>query len=185
MLKIERINDKNVSKARNSKTTHLQCAHVMWPLENPSKCCHRVHIPIRQRGQTKFEPTKVSQTRKIETAHLAHAHAAQPHRSPPKWSCKVFGPRHRHGWLKIGPASIGQKCKEWNAHLGLCKPTKPLPRNPDNPTRSTSIGGLQYSLQNLKNDLQNVSHDDHKSIASDTHLSASRSRTRNEFSANT
>ena len=174
-----------VNSVQNGETAYLQHTDVVRPLETPSKRCHRVHIPIRQCGRTKFEPTKVSQTWKIETAHLAHAHTAQPHGSPPKQSCKVFGPRRQRGRLKIGPASVSQKCKEWNAYQGLYKPTILLPRDLDDPARSMSIGNLLYRHQKLKKNLQNVSGDNNKPIASSTHLSANGSTTCNAIIANT
>ena len=173
-----------VNSVQNGETAYLQHTDIVRPLETPSKRCHRVHIPIHQHGQTKFEPTKVSQMWKIETAHLAHAHTAQPHGSPPKRSCKVFGPRRQRGRLKIGPAGVSQKRKEWNAYQGLYKPTIPLPRNLDDPARSMSIRNLLYRHQKLKKNLQNVSGDNNKPIASSTHLSANGSTTCNAFITN-
>ena len=88
---------------------------------------------------------------------------------------RVRRPKCWHGWLKIAPASVSQKHKEQNTCQGLYKPIHPLP------TRSMSIGGPSYIFQNLKSDLQKVSHEDNKSITSYMHLSANGSTTCNVF----
>ena len=170
---------------QNDGTAYLGHDPTVQPCGDDPQCWYRVHTPKRQCGQIKFEPISVSPMKMNGNAYLACAHAAQPHGSHPKSSYRVFGPKRRRGRLKIVPTNINQTRKEWNTHLGLCKPTKPLPRNPGDPTQSTSIGGLLNSLQNLKNDLQNVSGNDNKPIASSTHLSANGSTTHNAFIANT
>lgn len=117
-------------------------------------------------------------------AYLACAHAVQPHRSPLKHSYRVIGPRHWCRQLEIAPTNVSQKHKKQNGYQGFYKPIHPLPLNLSGPMRSMSIGGLQCGLQNLKKNLQNISHNDTKSIASSTHLSANRSTMHNSFIAN-
>ena len=162
----------NISQAQNGKTTYLWHAHVAQPLDNASKCCFRDVRCQWRCGRIKITSTEVSQARNIETAYLARAHTAQPHGSPLKRSYRVFGPRHRRGQLKIAPTNVSQKHKEQNAYQGLYKPKLLLPLDPSDPARSMSIKSLQYGLQSLKKNLQNVSRKDNKSIRSYMHLSA-------------
>ena len=175
----------NVSQMLDGKTTYLWHAHVAQPLDNISKRCFGDFRCRWHHGRIKITSTEVSQARNIETAYLACAHTAQPHGSPLKWSYRVFGPRRRRGQLKIAPTNVSRKHKEQNTYQGLYKPKLLLPLDPSDPARSTSIKSLQYGLQSLKKNLQNVSREDNKSIGSYTHLSANGSTTHNAFIAST
>jgi len=185
-LKIERINDKSISQTpKRVKTTHLRCTRAAQPRGNPSKHFHRVYTPIRQRGRIKFAPTNVSPTQNGKTAHLGRDPIAQPRGDDPQRSYRVIGPRRRRGRLKMQSTSVSRKRKERNTYQGLHKPILPLPRDAGDPSRSTPIGYLLYSLQSLKDVLQKVSRDDNESIASNMHLSANGSTTRNASIADT
>ena len=109
---------------------------------------------------------------------------AQSHGSPSKCCHRVHRPKCRCGQLKMWSTNISRRCKEQNIYQGLYKPIQLLPCDPDDPAWSTSIGSLLNCLQSLKNNLQNVSSNNNKSIASDTHLRANGSTTCNTFIAN-
>ena len=171
-LKIERINDNH---AQRCKTTHLRRAHGAQSPDIPSKRCDRVVAPIHQRDRIKFEPTRVSQARNGKTTHLARAHAVQPHGNSPKRSYRVIGPRRRRGRLKPRPTNVSRTPEDEKTYQGLHKPILPyhamraIPRDP----RPSDIFNMAF--RSLKKNLQNVSRDDDKSIASSTHPSANTS----------
>jgi len=155
-----------VSQMQNSGNAYLARTHAVQPRRNPSKLFHRVYTPIRRRGRPTIERINISPTRNGETAYLGRDPIAQPRGDDPQRSYMVIGPKRRRGQLKIAPTNVSRRSKERNAYLGLYKPKSPLPLEPDDPSRSTPIGHLLYSLQSLKNDLQKVNREDDKSIAS-------------------
>ena len=120
----------------------------------------------------------VSPTRNSETAYLRRDPIMQPRGDDPQRSYRVIGPRRQRGRLKPRPTNVSRTPEDEKTYQGLHKPILPLPLDAGDPTRSRSIGTLQYGLQKLKKNLQNVSRDDDKSIASNTHLSANGSTTR-------
>jgi hypothetical protein len=185
---IERINDKKVSKPQTNETAHLEHARAAQPPVQPADRPYGPARPRHRRGTLEIERTNdknISPTRNGETAYLRRDPIAQPRGDDPQRSYRVIGPRRRHGRLKTRPTNISQTETSGNAYQGLYKPILPLPLDPSDPTRSTSIGGLLYGLQSSKKNLQNVSGEDSKSIASSTHLSVNGSTTRNAFIANT
>jgi len=153
------------------KTTHPQRVRFAQPRENPSRSCWEVHRPIRRRDRVKIAPTNVSQAPEDEGTHLRHDPIVQPCGDDPHCSYRVIRPRRQRGRLKTRSTNVSQTETSGNAYHGLYKPIFPLPRNADDPRQSTSIRGLQYSLQSSKKNLQNVSRDN-KSIASSMHPSA-------------
>jgi len=174
-LKIERINDKSVSQMPEVETTHLQHAHATWAPEIPSKHSHRVHTPICRHGIPMIEWINISPMRNGETAYLRHDPIMQPCRDDPQRFYRVPRPRRRHGRLKPRPTNVSRTPEDEKTYQGPYKPIHLLPRDAGDPSRSMPIGYLLYSLQCLKNDLQNVSCDDDKSIASSTHPSTNTS----------
>ena len=180
--KIKRI---NISKPQMIETTYLWHVHIMQPHGNTSNRVHRVYTPSRQCGWIKFEPISVSKAQNGGNAYLVCTDTAQPHGSPLKCCHRVHRPKCWCGWLKMWSTNVSRRCKERNTYQGLYKPIQLLPRDPDDPAWSTSIGSLLNGLQSLKNNLQNVSSNNNKSIASDMHLRANRSTMCNAFIANT
>jgi len=102
------------------------------------------------------------------------------------WLCSHVGMIHNvpTGLLDPGVDAYNWKCdlqtsvkstRGGNAYQGPYKPIHLLPCDAGNPSWSTPIRCLQYGFQSLMKNLQNVSHNDDKSIASSMHLSANTS----------
>jgi len=174
-LKIEQINDKSVSQTPDVETAHLGHTHVTQPPRIHPERTYGLYRPRCRCGRIKFAPTNVSPMRNSETAYLRCDQIAQPRGDDPQRSYRVVGPKRRRGRLKTRPTSVSRKYKERDAHQGPYKPIHLLSLDADDPSRSTPIGNLQYSLQSVKKNLQDISRDDDKSVASSTHLSANTS----------
>ena len=126
-LKIERLNDKNVSKAQTIKTAHLERTSTAQPHRKAPNHVHGVNRPNRQCGRPKIKQINISQAQNGEMTHLEHARTVQPYGSPPKRSCRVFGPRCRRGRMKFIPRNISRVQEVESAHLEHHQPMHPSP----------------------------------------------------------
>jgi len=88
-LKIERINEDQVSKAQRVETTHLRRAHAMQPPGNVPNQAYGVYRPRRRRGRIKIEPINVSRTREVEKTHLGRDIALRSKWKPKKQTRRV------------------------------------------------------------------------------------------------
>ena len=83
-LKIERINEDQVSQTQQVETTHLRRAHAVQPLGNDPKRAYGVVRPRHRRGRIKIAPTNVSRTRNGGNAYLGRVIAIWSTRRPKK-----------------------------------------------------------------------------------------------------
>jgi len=182
-LKIERI---NVSRTPRAETTHLTRTHAAQPHGNPSKRFHRVHTPIRRRDPIKIAPTNVSQAPEDEGTHLGRDPITQPRGDDPKHSYRVIGPRRRRGRLKTRPTNVSRKRKErkclpraLQAHTP--PPTPSIRSHAIRVHRKSSIRPSELEERPAKR----LAATTRSLIASNTHLSANGSTTRNALIADT
>ena len=103
-LKIERINEDQVSKAQRVETTHLTHAHATQPPGNTPNRAYGIYRPRRQRGRIKIAPTNVSRTQKVENTYLGRDIVLRSIRRPKKnvrrldkftFQCRMPGERRR------------------------------------------------------------------------------------------
>jgi len=103
-LKIERINEDQVSKAQRVETTHLTHAHATQPPGNTPNRAYGIYRPRRQRGRIKIVPTNVSRTRNGGNAYLRRVTALRSNRRPKRqirrlskltFKCRMQGERRR------------------------------------------------------------------------------------------
>jgi len=137
-----------------------------WPPIQPADHPYGPARHQRRRGKLKIErinDKSISQAPEDEGIYLRRDPIAQPRGDDPQRSYRVIGPRRRRGRLKPRPTDVSQTPEDEKTYQGLHKPILPLPRDAGDPSRSTPIGHLPYSLQSLKNNLQKVSRDDKKS----------------------
>jgi len=83
-LKIERINDDQVSKRRERETTYLERPRTTQPPGNDPNQAYEVYRPRRRRGRIKIVPTNISRTPEVETTHLGRVNATRSTRRPKK-----------------------------------------------------------------------------------------------------
>jgi len=83
-LKIERINEDQVSQTPEDETTYLGRAHVTQPPGNDSDRAYGVYRPRRQRGRIKIVPTNISRTRNGGNAYLRRDNALRSTWRPEK-----------------------------------------------------------------------------------------------------
>jgi len=153
-LKIERINDKNVSKTQTIETAHLWNAHGAQPPDILSKWRNRVFGPIRLRARPKVERINISQMPRAETTHLARTHAMQPCGNPSKRFHRVYTPIRRHGQIKFAPTNVSPTRNGKMAHLGRNPIVQP---HGDDPQRSHRVIGPRCRCGRLKIVPRNVS----------------------------
>jgi hypothetical protein len=185
-LKIERINDKSISQTPRAETTHLARTHAAQPHGNPSKRFHRVHTPIRRRDPIKIAPTNVSQAPEDEGTHLGCDPIAQPREDDPQHSYRVIGPRRRRGRLKTRPTNVSRKRKE-----RTCLP-RALQAHTPPPTRSIRSHAIPVHRKSSirpseleERPAKRLAATTRSLIASNTHLGANGSTTRNALIADT
>ena len=179
-----KITPTNVSPMQNGKTAYLGCDQIVQPCGDDPQHLHRVYRSKHQCRQLKTQPRSISQKCKKWNAHLGCVCTTQPCRNASRHSYEAIGPKRWHRRIKFKPRNIRWRETKGNAYQGLYKPTNPLPCDPDDPAWSTTIRCLLNSLQSLKNNLQNVSSKDNKSIRSYTHLSVNGSTICNTFIVN-
>jgi len=83
-LKIEQINEDQVSKAQRGETTHLTHAYATQPPGNAPNRAYGIVRPRHRRGRIKIVPTNVSRTRNGGNAYLGRANAMRSTRRPKK-----------------------------------------------------------------------------------------------------
>ena len=121
----EQINARNISRAQDHETTHLDLTHDAQPHGNVSKHCYGVHRPRRQRDRIKIVPRKLKIERlndkkqqNGETTYLGCTGIVQPPGNPPNRPYGVHTTHRRRGRIKFGPANVSRTQEIRNAYLG-------------------------------------------------------------------